>query len=300
MATFVDDAAYKRYLEARNLSGEGYTTMELLAIAAAREIPDRAYAFAGTGLPLIGTMAAQQLQAPRLTLILEAGSVGPVVEHIPIAVSDPRGCLKATTVSSMIDAFGTTALRGWITFGILGGAEMDMYGNINSTVIGDYWPAGVSGNKQGPKVRLTGSGGANNIAALADILLAMFVQEERRFPRKAGYITTVAGLRGPKGETRYDYGLFRGGRLAVASDLGIFRNDTEDGRLRLDVYYPGVEVKDIVDNTGWEIDPGAAKVMAPPTYDELKVLRLIVDPTRIYLGRKSKRELAREAAAAKK
>ncbi len=297
MPTQVDDAAYQRYLEARNLSADSYTTMELLAIAAAREIPDGAYAFAGTGLPLIGTMAAQHLEAPRLTLILEAGSVGPVVEHIPIAVSDPRGCLKATTISSMIDAFGTTAFRGWITFGILGGAEIDMYGNINSTVIGDYWPAGVSGTRQGPKVRLTGSGGANNIAALADILLAMFVQEERRFPRKVGYITTVAGMRGPRGETRYDYGLFRGGKLAVASDLGIFRNNPETGILGLDVYYPGVNVQDIVDNTGWEIDPSKARVMPPPTREELKVLRYVVDPTRIYLGRKSKRELAREAAA---
>src|SRR3989441_4062381 len=157
----ISDEAYEAYLKERGLARDQYTTMELLAVAAAREVPDGAFVFAGTGLPLLASMLAQFTVAPNMTLIMEAGIVGPKVEHLPISVSDPRGCLKGSTVSNMADTFGTTALRGYCTVGMLGGAECDMYGNLNSTIIGGYWPGGVSGTGHGPHVRFAGSGGAH-------------------------------------------------------------------------------------------------------------------------------------------
>ncbi len=292
----VSDDLYQAYLERRGLKPEEYTTMELLAIATAREVPDHSFVFAGTGLPLLGSMLAQHTYATHMTLILEAGIVGPSIEHLPISVSDPRGCLNASMVSNMADTFGTTAQRGYCTVGILGGAECDKYGNLNSTAIGGAWPAGVSPTGHGPQVRFAGSGGANNIASLADKLLVMMVHERRRLPEKVEYITSIAGRRGPDGETRFDYGLTRGGDMVVISDLCIMRSNPKTGILELDIVFPGIDPKDVVENTGWELDASRARTMDPPTYDELKILRAIVDPERIYLGRKSKRDLAREAA----
>jgi glutaconate CoA-transferase subunit B len=290
----ISDAAYEAYLKERGLSRDQYTTMELLAVASAREVPDGAFVFAGTGLPLLASMLAQYTTAPNMTLIMEAGIVGPRVEHLPISVSDPRGCLHSSMVSNMADTFGTTALRGYCTVGMLGGAECDMYGNLNSTIIGGYWPAGVSETGKGPDVRFAGSGGANNIASFADKILVVMVQEARRFPERVEYLTSVAGQRGPreKGESRWDYGLERGGELVVISDLCIMRNNPQTGILELDAVFPGVSVEDVVNNTGWKLDTSKARVLEPPNEDELKALRMLVDPSRIYLGRKSKREAA--------
>jgi len=290
----ISDEAYEAYLKERGLSRTQYTTMELQAVASAREVPDGAFVFAGTGLPLLASMLAQFSSAPNMTLIMEAGIVGPRLEHLPISVSDPRGCLHSSMVSNMADTFGTTALRGYCTVGMLGGAECDMYGNLNSTIIGGYWPAGVSETGHGPAVRFAGSGGANNIASFADKILAVIVQEARRFPERVEYLTSVAGYRGPreKHESRWDYGLERGGEMVVITDLCMMRNNPETGILELDTVFPGVSVDDVVNNTGWKLDTSKAKEMAPPTEDELKVLRMVVDPSRIYLGRKSKREAA--------
>lgn len=290
----ISDEAYDAYLKERGLTRTQYTSMELLAVAAAREVPDYAFVFAGTGLPLLASMLAQFTVAPHMTLIMEAGIVGPRVEHLPISVSDPRGCLHSSMVSNMADTFGTTALRGYCTVGMLGGAECDMYGNLNSTIIGGYWPGGVSGTGHGPQVRFAGSGGANNIASFADKILVTMVQEARRFPERVEYLTSVAGARGPreKGESRWDYGLVRGGELVMISDLCIMRSNPETGLLELDCVFPGISVEDVVNNTGWKLDTSRSKEFQPPTEEELKAVRMLVDPSRIYLGRKSKREAA--------
>lgn len=294
----ISEDAYDAYLAERGLTRTQYTSMELLAVAAAREVPDGAFVFAGTGLPLLATMLAQHTGAPNMTLIMEAGIVGPRVEHLPISVSDPRGCLHSSMVSNMADTFGTTALRGYCTVGMLGGAECDMYGNLNSTIIGGYWPVGVSETGKGPSVRFAGSGGANNIASFADKVLVTMVQEARRFPEHVEYITSVAGTRGPrdKRESRWDYGLGRGGELVMISDLCIMRSNPETGLLELDAVFPGISVDDVVNNIGWKLDASNVKEFKSPTEEELKALRMLVDPSRIYLGRKSKRE----AAAAQK
>ena len=196
------DEEYQRYLDESGLEPEAFTTMELLAVATARETPDHAFVFAGTGLPLLGSMLAQKTSAPNCTIIMEAGIVGPKIEHLPIAVSDPRGCLKASTVSNMADTFGTTAQRGYCTVGILGGAECDQYGNLNSTAVGGYWPAKVSDTGRGPNVRFAGSGGANNIATLSDLLLVMMVHEKGASPIAQSTSRPSPGCGVPKAKAR--------------------------------------------------------------------------------------------------
>ena len=266
-----------------------YTHIELLAVATAREINDGDFAFVGTGLPLLAAGLAQYTKAPNLTIILEAGTVGPKIKHLPISVADPRAAYMATTLSTMADAFGTIACRGYCSLGVLGAAECDKYGNLNSTSIGGYQSTGVESGVKGSRTRLTGSGGANSIANLADKVMVMMVHEKRRFPEKVEYLTSPAGARGPRGEGRLDYGIFRGGELVVISDLGILRPNPENGILELDQYYPGVDPKFVQENTGWPLVINNAREMLSPTTKEINILRTLVDPERLYLGRKNKR-----------
>lgn len=266
-----------------------YTHVELLAVATAREINDGDFAFVGTGLPLLAAGLAQYTKAPNMTIILEAGTVGPKIKHLPISVADPRAAYMATTLSTMADAFGTIACRGYCSLGVLGAAECDKYGNLNSTAIGGYCPTGLESGTKSYRTRLTGSGGANSIANLADKIIVMMVHEKRRFPEKVEYLTSPAGARGPKGEGRFDYGIFRGGEMVVISDLGILRPNPESGILELEQYYPGVDPKFVLENTGWPLVITNAREMPSPTIREINILRTLVDPGGLYLGRKSKR-----------
>jgi glutaconate CoA-transferase subunit B len=222
-----------------------------------------------------------------MTIILEAGP-WPRIEHMPLSIADPRASHCAATLGTMVDAFGTIACRGFCTLGVVGAAECDEYGNLNATSLGGYLPAALSETGRGPNVRLTGSGGANDIAGLADKMVAMMVHEKRRFPRRVGYLTTPAGMRGPAGETRFDFGLYRGGELCVISDLCKMRPSTTTGKLVVTDIFPGVTLEQIRANTGWDIDCSEARPFSPPTWEELYTLRMEVDPARIYLDRKKK------------
>ncbi|MCL2498637.1 MAG: hypothetical protein FWF06_08525, partial [Symbiobacteriaceae bacterium] len=279
---------YQSYLEQYGLTAEEPNYMERLAVAVAREIKDGDFAFVGTGTPLLAAGLAQRTHAKGLTIILEAGTVGAPITHLPISVADPRAAFQASTLSSLVDAFGTIASRGYCTVGVLGAAECDMYGNLNSTTLGRYWPAGVSEDGKGPATRFTGSGGANSIASLADKIIIMMVHEKRRFPQRVQYLTTPAGMRGPKGETRFDYGLYRGGEVVMISDLCTMRPHPETGILRATELFPGVTQEQVQDATGWEVDFSQVVPMLEPTPEELFILRTAVDPQRLYLGRQRK------------
>ena len=279
---------YQDYLDKYGLKANECTYMEMLAIAVSHEIEDGAFAFVGTGLPLLAAGLAQRTHAKNMTIILEAGTVGPNIEHLPLSVADPRAAYQASTLSSLVDAFGTIAARGYCTIGVLGAAECDMYGNLNSTAMGSYWPAGVSEDGKGPEVRFTGSGGANSIASLADKIVAMMVHEKRRFPHRVQYLTTPAGMRGGKGETRFDYGLFRGGDVVVISDLCKMRPDPETGILYASELFLGSTGEKIKESTSWDIDVSRAFNSKEPNPEELEILRMKVDPSRLYLGRQKK------------
>lgn len=281
--TRVDDAEYEEYCRERGLSSEP-TPNECMVIAAARHSPDSAFFFVGTGLPMIGSMLAQHTYAPDAVMIMESGIVGPRVRHLPISVSDPRASYQSTLVGSMSDAFGTIAMRGYCTAGILGAAECDRYGNLNSM--------GISYRNGHPRVRLAGSGGANPIASLADFVLVMILHEKRRFPEKCEHLTSPTGARGPLGsaEDRWRSGLYRGRRTLVVTDLGILRTDTEgSGELLLEALHPGTDERRVFDNTGWPLRKSPTfHVMEPPSREELKILRCVVDPARVYLGRRGR------------
>jgi len=296
--THVDDSEYEAYCSERGVDPEKYTTMELLCIAAARQTYDYSFIFAGTGLPMIGCMMAQHTYAPNALIIMEAGILDPKLIEVPISVSEARGGYMCSTLSNMADTFGTFAQRGFCTFGMLGGAECDKYGNLNSTAMGGYYSKSARDDgKTGPAVRFAGSGGANNIASYADMGLAMMVQEKRRFPEVNEYVTSVTGTRGPLGTTedRYSNGLFRGAGTTIVSDLCIFRSSPETGELEMSEIYPGVDEALVIENVSWELKKAKDfKPFAAPNHEEIKIARMVCDPNRIYLGRKTKRDLAAE------
>ena len=296
--THVDDAEYEAYCTERGVDPENYTTMELLCIAAARQTYDYSFIFAGTGLPMIGCMMAQHTYAPNALIIMEAGILDPKLIEVPISVSEARGGYMCSTLSNMADTFGTFAQRGFCTFGMLGGAECDKYGNLNSTAMGGYYSKSARDDgKTGPSVRFAGSGGANNIASYADMGLAMMVQEKRRFPEVNEYVTSVTGSRGKLGtaEDRYSNGLFRGAGTTIVSDLCIFRSSPETGELEMSEIYPGVDESLVIENVSWELKKAKDfKPFAAPNHEEIKIARMVCDPNRIYLGRKTKRDLAAE------
>jgi len=282
----LEEKEYTDYLARWGLKADEWTFMELLAVATAREMAGTTFAFIGTGLPLLAASLAQRTVAPDLTIILESGIVGPEIHHLPISVADPRAAYHAATLSTMVDVFGL-ACRGFCTLGVLGAAECDQYGNLNSTALGGYWQTGKNRH-----LRLAGSGGANSIASLADRIIVTMVHEKRRFTATVQYLSSVAGRRVSASEDRHSFGLFRGGNITVISDLGVLRPHPKTGVLVLDTYYPGVDPEFIKANTGWDLSISQAVPLPPPTREELRILRLEVDPNRFYLGRQAKRKNA--------
>lgn len=249
-----------------------YTLQELMAAAAAREIKDGEIIFAGTGLPMLGAMLAQQTHAPNCVIIFEAGTVDCKLAHLPMSVGDPRTMRFASTATGLFDVFSTVLQRGWIDVGFLGGAQVDVYGNINSTCIGDY---------HCPKVRLPGSGGAGDIASLSKRTVIIAIHERRRFPERVDYITSPGWIDGPEGRKRA--GLPWGGPVAVVTTLGVLRFDERTKRAYLAYHHPRVTPEQVKENTGFELDVSRAKETEPPTEREIKILREKVDPEGIFL-----------------
>jgi glutaconate CoA-transferase, subunit B len=289
--TVIDDARHEAYLAAGGIEidPESATAAEWMVIATARAIPDGAFLFVGTGLPIAGCMMAQHTYAPNAVVVMESGVVGPKIEHLPVSVGDARASFHCTTIGSISDLFGSVATRGYATVGILGGAECDRYANLNSLSVNSCDPAG------GPprKLRLAGSGGANSIASLADVVIVMMPHERRRFPERCAHLTSPAGSRGRLGscEERSRVGLYRGGSALIAPDICVLRTETEGtGELLMEALYDEREEEEVYRNTGWVLGKSPTfHMMDPPTLEELKILRCIVDPTRIYLGRSRKR-----------
>jgi glutaconate CoA-transferase, subunit B len=249
-----------------------YTPRELLACVAARLIEDGESVFVGTGLPLVGALLAHKIYAPGMMAIYECGAVDPEPRVLPWSVSDSWTCHKAPVMLSMTSVFGHTR-AGFADVGFLGGAQIDMFGNINATVIGDY---------DEPKVRLTGSGGANDIASLCSKVIFMGLHLPERFPRRCDYVTTPGFLDGPGG--RESAGLVGGGPWRVISHLGLMGFDEETCRMKLLSYHPGVTPEVIQQFTGFELLVADDVTETPrPTEEELRVLRGEVDPCQLFV-----------------
>lgn len=253
-----------------------YDVRELLAVNGAKVLEDKKSVFVGTGLPMIASMLAQRTHAPNLLIVFEAGSMGPLIRELPISVGDSRTYYKAVNTSSMHDVMSLSQ-AGYIDYGFLGAAQMDMYGNINTTVIGDHAL---------PKVRLPGSGGGNDVGSFSQrIIIIIANQSKRTFVSKVDFLTTPGYLDGPGGRERA--GLARGsGPYRVITQLAVYGFDDETKRLKLISLHPGISIDEVKENSGFEIIiPDKIETTPEPTEQHLKILREEIDPAGIVLGK---------------
>ncbi len=249
-----------------------YNPQELMVVNAARLLKDRDVVFVGVGIPNLACNLAMRTHAPNLQMIYEAGVIGAQPARLPLSIGDPTLVTGATAVCSMYDIFSLYLQRGNVDVGFLGGAQIDQFGNINATVIGDY---------EHPKVRLPGSGGAMEIAAWANRCYIITPHQKRRFPARVDFHTSVGFLTG--GDARAKTGVRGGGPQAVVTNLGILKPD-HNGELVLAALHPGVTYEAVCENTGWPLKQAAdCGVTAPPTEIELQILREKLDPNRIYI-----------------
>jgi glutaconate CoA-transferase subunit B len=249
-----------------------YTASELMTINAARLLRDGDVVFVGVGIPNLACNLARRTHAPNLYMIYEAGVIGARPKRLPLSIGDPTLVSGAAAVCSMYDIFTLYLQRGNVDVGFLGGAQIDRFGNINATVIGDY---------AHPKVRLPGSGGSMEIAAWANRCYIMTPHQKRRFPAKVDFHTSAGFLSG-QGE-RQAAGVRGKGPLAVVTDLGILEPD-ESGELILTALHPGATLEKARENTGWALRSAALpRVTEPPGAEELRILREELDPQGIYL-----------------
>ncbi len=249
-----------------------YTSPELLTINAARLLLDGDRVFVGVGLPNLACNLARRTHAPNLLMIYEAGVIGAQPARLPLSIGDPTLVSGALAVCSMYDIFTFYLQRGNVDVGFMGGAQIDRFGNINATVIGDY---------AHPKVRLPGSGGSMEIAAWANRCYLLTPHSKRRFPEKLDFRTS-AGFLGGRAE-REAAKLRGGGMLAVVTDLGIMEPD-ETGELMLTALHPGCTVEQARQNTGWDLKiADSLRTTEPPSAEELRILRQDLDPQGIYL-----------------
>jgi len=249
-----------------------YNTAEMVCIMSARFLEDGKIVFGGAGMPLISCILAQKLHAPRLTILFEGGVIGPHVEvgKMPPSTNEQRAARRANMLLSITDIL-LLQQRGYVDYGFLGGAQIDMYGNLNSSFIGD---------PDKPKVRLPGTGGANDIASLASKILVAMHHEKKRFVEKVDFITTPGYLQG--GDTRKKAGMLAGGPYKVITHLGIFGFDEKSKRMRLETLHPGVTVEEVKERTGFELlIPDKVPYTKPPTDEELRNLREL-DPDQRY------------------
>ncbi len=252
-----------------------YSLAELLGCVASRLLEDNRTVFVGTGLPMIATMLAQRTHAPNILIIFEAGGVGPHVPVLPISVGDSRTFHEAVAASSMHDVMSASQ-AGYIDYGFLGAAAIDAYGNINTTVIGDW---------EQPRVRLPGSGGANDVGSFCwRTLYIMRNQSKRTFVEKLDFLTTPGWLGGPG--RREAAGLPAGcGPYRVITQLGVYGFDESTKRLKLLSLHPGVTVEKVQANSEFDIlIPEQVSVTQPPTAKELRILGEI-DPTGMVIGK---------------
>lgn len=252
------------------MTAENYSLRELMAVVAARQLQDGKSLAVGTGLPLVAAMFAQLTHAPNLVIFFEAGGIAPQLPTLPVSVGDSRTIHKALCTTTLIDIMDSMR-RGFIDYAFLGGAQIDRYGNLNSTMIGDDY--------EKPKVRFPGSGGANDFGSLAwETLIIMDRHSPRRFIEKVDFITTPGFLYGPG--AREEEGLSEDtGPSRVITDLCLMDFEPESKRMRLIATHPGITVDDVIKATGFElIIADDVKTTKPPTKEDLRLLHEVIDP----------------------
>jgi glutaconate CoA-transferase subunit B len=255
------------------MSERVYNASELLICTAARMMEDGSTAFIGTGIPMLAASLAQKMHASNLVAIFEFGGTGAILETLPLAVGGGCTFHRAVAASGIRDIV-ETAQRGFVEYGFLGGAQIDVYGNLNTTVIGDH---------DHPKVRLPGSGGGNDVGSHCWRTIAILPHDRRRFVEKVDFITTPGYLSGPG--AREAAGLPRGtGPYRVVTTLAVLGYEPVGKRMQLLATQPGVTVDEVADNTSFELLLAERVEENPaPTSDELRILREEVDAEHLYI-----------------
>ncbi len=253
-----------------------YTNKELQAVAIAKVIEDGQIVIVGTGLPLIGASLAKKAFAPNCQLIVESGLIDCDPVEVPRSVGDNRFMAHCAVQWPNVRFIGFEANEwqhnGERLIAFIGGAQIDPYGNVNSTSIGDY---------HHPKTRFTGSGGANGIATYANTII-MMQHEKRRFIEKIDYVTSPGWIDGPKGRERLGLPGNRGPQMVV-TDKGIMKFDEQTKRMYLAGYFPTSSPEDVIENTGFDIDVSRAVLLEAPTPEIIKMIREEIDPNEVFI-----------------
>lgn len=250
-----------------------YSASEMLSVMSGRLLTDGQTVFAGVGIPLLAATLAQRIHGPGITILFEGGTLGPFVVpgELPASTNEQRCTRRANMLLSITDVL-LLLQRGYVDVGFMGGAQIDRYGNLNSSFIG---------SPENPSVRLPGTGGGNDISSLTQMIVAI-KHEKRRFVEKVDFITSPGFLNG--NSTRHDTGLISGGMYRVVTDLAIMGFDEKTKSMKVEALHPGVTAEEVRDNTGFDIliDENVGVTKAPSD-EELSVLRHL-DPDRVYIA----------------
>jgi len=246
-----------------------YSPSEIMTVVAARELRDGECVFVGVGLPNVACNLARRRHAPSLQMIFEAGVFGANPERQPLSIGDPTLVSGATSVCSISDIFNLYLQGGHIDVGVLGAAQIDRFGNMNTTVIGDY---------HHPTVRLPGSGGACEIAHLAHSVIVVMRLKPRAFVEKLDFLTSPGFLEG--GDSRARAGIGGRGPRVVVTDRAVFRFDPESQEMFLSSVHPGTTVDEVRALVGWPLQTAIPEVETtpPPLPEELRTIREELDP----------------------
>ncbi|MGD0100729.1 MAG: CoA-transferase [Acidobacteriota bacterium] len=254
-----------------------FTPSELMAVSGARELEDRQVVAVGLGLPVVASFLAKRTHAPNMTILFEIGVIDPDPIHTGVGLADPRVWYRATVLSSFIDILGTVLHRGRVDVGFLGGLEVDQYGNLNATLVGD---------PKGKFRHINGGGGANDIASSAQKTIYIMRQEERKFRETISFITSPGYIKG--GDSRKKAGL-PGGPSRVITNKAIFGFDPETKKMALISIHPGNTIEDVLATMGFRpLIPKQVPFTESPTAEQLRLIREVIDPERMYLGGEEK------------
>jgi acyl CoA:acetate/3-ketoacid CoA transferase beta subunit len=250
-----------------------YSPSELMAVAGARELKDGEIVAVGLGLPVVATFLAKMTHAPNMTVLFELGVIDPEPVDQGVGLADPRVWYRAKVLSSFVDILGTILHKGRVDVGFLGGLETDQFGNLNTTLVGDA---------RGSFRHMVGSGGANDIASCARRTIIIMRHEERKLREAISFVTSPGYLTG--GESRAEAGL-AGGPSRVITDKAIFDFDPKTKRMRLLSIHPGITREETLATMGFSpIVPAAVPNTELPTQDQLRLIREVIDPKRMYMG----------------
>jgi glutaconate CoA-transferase subunit B len=246
-----------------------HTANEMMIVAAARQLAGERVCFVGVGPPNIACNLARRTVAPELELVYESGVFGAVPARLPLSIGDPTLVTGSALVTSQFELFAYYLQAGLIDVGFLGASQIDRFGNINTTVIGDYGR---------PKVRLPGSGGACEIAINAKKVFVIMPQSRRSFVERIDFVTSPGHLAGERPKE------WQGsGPTVVVTNLGVYRFDDETGEMEVATLHPGVTLDQARENTSWALRTAEGLgETAPPTPEELRLIREELDPSGAY------------------